>query len=461
MKILNKSQVVELLSRAQIVTLTVAMLASAFWIRASVQGIVRNQIGNDNHLFASQMARLIGQGDFSSIEFGSDGWERLQSLIEEIKLPNDGYMCVADAADGKLLCHPAIRQVPTLRGAPVGHMPIRAGNQSLTAMELVASGGKAIGTIGQGNGTEVVSVAKLPDVNALLFVHQSESASRTAVNNLLMPIAAVGLVIGLGLIIATKKISIAILVRYENKIAEINEGLEETVRQRTRALTRTRDAVIFGLAKLSESRDNDTGQHLDRIRHYSTILAMGLASRRPDVDSDLVSHIGLASSLHDIGKVGVPDGVLLKPGRLDEDERRIIEVHPRIGQDCLEAIGEQLGEDNFLSLATEICAYHHEKWDGTGYPSGLSGTDIPISARIVALADVYDALRSRRPYKEPMSHEKACSIISEGRGSHFDPEIVDVFFDIEEHFRDLSARYEDATCERHAGLASPEPILTS
>lgn len=202
--------------------------------------------------------------------------------------------------------------------------------------------------------------------------------------------------------------------------------------------------MIFGLAKLSESRDNDTGEHLDRISAYVTILARHLATF-VTVDRQLIDEIGLASSLHDIGKVGVPDQVLLKPGKFGPEERIVIETHPRIGQECLQALEQQLGEDNFLSLATEICACHHEKWDGTGYPNGLSGTEIPLSARIVALADVYDALRSRRPYKEPMSHTKARTIILEGKGSHFDPNVVDAFLMAEHEFEELSERYSEIT----------------
>jgi response regulator RpfG family c-di-GMP phosphodiesterase len=442
MKISKKSLLIELLSGTQVVTLTFALIASALWIRSSVQGIVREQIGSDNRLIASQMARLISLSKFDSIDYGTPGWDRLQTLIEEIELPNDGYMCIAGAGDGKLVCHPEMRERPGLRGSNVGQAKIQVGDRNMTVMESTSSGSSVTGTMESLEGTEVVSAAMLPEVNGILLVHQSDSASEKAVNDLLIPIGAVGLAVGLGLILVTRRVSVAILVRYENKIAEINEGLEETVRQRTRALTRTRDAVIFGLAKLSESRDNDTGEHLDRIRTYSTILAQSLASRRKDIDGELVANIGLASSLHDIGKVGVPDCVLLKPGRLTVEERRVIEVHPQVGRECLEAVGEQLGEDNFLKLATEICAFHHEKWDGTGYPNRLAGTDIPISARIVALADVYDALRSRRPYKDPMSHEKACSIILEGRGTHFDPDVVDAFFDNEKQFRDFSDKLE-------------------
>ena len=135
--------------------------------------------------------------------------------------------------------------------------------------------------------------------------------------------------------------------------------------------------MIFGLAKLAESRDTDTGEHLDRIRRYVTILAEQLRGDGMRIDQSYIDTLGLASSLHDIGKVGVPDAVLLKPGRLDADERVIIETHAAIGGDCLKAIGDQLGEDNFLQMAKEIAYSHHERWDGAGYPFRLGGEAIP------------------------------------------------------------------------------------
>ncbi|MEM7235469.1 MAG: HD domain-containing phosphohydrolase, partial [Planctomycetota bacterium] len=141
---------------------------------------------------------------------------------------------------------------------------------------------------------------------------------------------------------------------------------------------------------------------------------------------------------HDIGKVGIPDQVLLKPGSFTEEERTIMESHPRIGGECLEAISDQLGQDDFLQLSREIAFCHHEKWDGTGYPAGLSADEIPMSARIVALADVYDALRSRRPYKERMPHEEASRILQAGSGCHFDPDIVEAFLACEATFREIS-----------------------
>ncbi len=449
----NKKRLIELLSIAQIVCLMSALFGFTIWVRISVHQIVRSQIMDDNRLIAEQMAKLIESSKFGKVEFQSDAWEKLQTLIEEVSLPNGGYMCVADAADGRLICHPKIRSNPILRDSKVALATLNVDSKSMSlgrALEARKSerSGPITGIMGSGGSTEIVTVADLASLNGILLVHQREAAFRTAVNRLLTPMCLIGLMIGCGLILTMKKVSVWIMGLYENKIEAINRGLEVTVTRRTKALTSTRNAVIFGLAKLSESRDNDTGEHLTRIRTYTTILARELSNRLPQVDTAMIEHIGLASSLHDIGKVGVPDVVLLKPGRLDANERTMIERHTRIGQDCLEAIEKELGEDNFLRLATEICAYHHEKWDGSGYPYGLSGEDIPLSARIVALADVYDALRSKRPYKESMPHAMACKIILEGKGSHFDPDVVEAFLRTEVEFMQFSTAFcENKTCD--------------
>lgn len=447
MRIVKKSALVELLAGAQVLCLAMALIGFAFWIRGSVQGVVRRQILGDNQQIAAQMGKLIDGKELGSIEYGSRNWEFLQSLIEEVSLPNQGYMCIADDETGKLLCHPDIRSKPALRDLNVGASIISLDGHASTILEAAKRpsradhGGIRTGIVGQGNRTEVVSAAHLPSIHAVLLVHQSEASTRTAVGRILLPIGVIGLIVGCALILVTSKTSVAILNRYENKLAEVNDGLEQTVRDRTQALLQTRDAVIFGLAKLSESRDSDTGEHLDRIRVYVTLLSKEYAESVGNLDHQFLNDIGLASSLHDIGKVGIPDAVLLKPGKLEASERRLMELHPRIGSACLAAIEARLGENGFLNLASEICAFHHEKWDGTGYPYGVAGASIPLSARIVAIADVYDALRSRRPYKEPLSHERACQFIEQGRGSHFDPQLVDAFLRIESEFRAASAAF--------------------
>ncbi|MEM1305852.1 MAG: HD domain-containing phosphohydrolase, partial [Planctomycetota bacterium] len=284
-------------------------------------------------------------------------------------------------------------------------------------------------------GLQIIAATELPEINARVLVHQLGSGIDRAIARVVAPVRPIGLAVSLGLVALTTVGVVGVVRRYENRLAAINRDLEKLVEQRTRSLMRTRNGLIFGLAKLAESRDTDTGEHLERIAKYVSILAKQLQEDGLPLSDADIEQLALASSLHDIGKVGVPDAVLLKPGRLDAEERRIIETHATIGGDCLQALSERLGDDDFLQAAEEIAYGHHEKWDGTGYPFQRAGEQIPLSARIVAVADVYDALRSKRPYKEGMPHEKARSILVSDSGSHFDPVVIEAFLVTEEAFR--------------------------
>jgi len=211
---------------------------------------------------------------------------------------------------------------------------------------------------------------------------------------------------------------------------------ERVLAERQRELIRSRNTLIFALAKLAESRDLETGEHLERIAAYSRVLAEQLRVAEPTLNDDWIMNLQLASSLHDIGKVGIPDAVLLKPGALSAEERGIIERHPSIGAQALDAILARQPGDELLSMARNIAAGHHERWDGRGYPSGLAAADIPLEARIVSVADVYDALTSKRVYKPAMSHDEAVRIITEGRGTQFDPRVVDALLQCSMVFRE-------------------------
>ncbi len=206
--------------------------------------------------------------------------------------------------------------------------------------------------------------------------------------------------------------------------------LEKDLLNTLSSLKRIRAATILGLAKLTEYRDHDTGGHLERIQEYSRVLTSELR-QFPGFDTYItdayVDDIHLSSILHDIGKVGIPDAVLLKPGKLTPKEFKVIQQHCNYGGDALRAVDSKIGGQSFLTLGKEIAYCHHEKWSGKGYPKGLKGDEIPLSARIVALTDVYDALTSKRVYKEALSHEAAMDIINNERGGHFDPLIVDAF----------------------------------
>lgn len=235
-----------------------------------------------------------------------------------------------------------------------------------------------------------------------------------------------------------------LLKRIYDDLSKEKAGFVRKARQQEQALIRTRDAIVFGLAKLADSRDRDTGWHLERMSLYSTRLASELQNHpsfRDVITPIFVRLIEPSSVLHDIGKVGIEDRILLKPGPLTDDERAKMQTHAAIGGECLKQIERRLGESNFLQMAREIAFHHHERWDGTGYPLGLLGEKIPLSARIVAIADVYDALTNIRPYKEAFPHQLAVSIIRSEAGQQFDPRLVEVFLQIESQFAEIAGRY--------------------
>lgn len=219
----------------------------------------------------------------------------------------------------------------------------------------------------------------------------------------------------------------------------MTKRMERQILESERLIDTSRQAAIFGLAKLAEARDDETGAHLDRIRLYVYILAKELR-KKPEMNgiitNDFTENILLSSILHDIGKVGIPDRILLKPGKLTKDEFDIMKSHCIFGSTTLKEAETGPEKTSFLQMGQDITLYHHEKWNGSGYPEGLSGDRIPLPARIVALADVYDALTTRRVYKPAYEHELSKKIIVQGRGEHFDPNIVEAFLLCENEFRE-------------------------
>ncbi len=227
-----------------------------------------------------------------------------------------------------------------------------------------------------------------------------------------------------------------------------NAFLESEVERRTRENQAIQDVTILSMASLAETRDSDTGNHIRRTQHYVKALATHLKTHprfAAQLADTAIEMLFKSAPLHDIGKVGIPDQILLKPGRFTPEEFEIMKTHTTLGRDAIEAAEHQLGMSvEFLFTAKEIAYYHQEKWDGSGYPTGAAGETIPLSARLMAVADVYDALISRRVYKEGMPHEKAVGILREGRGSHFDPDILDAFLALENEFRAIAGRFADS-----------------
>ena len=235
-----------------------------------------------------------------------------------------------------------------------------------------------------------------------------------------------------------------------------NDFLNNEVAKRTRELSAIQDVTILAMASLAETRDSDTGNHIRRTQYYVKVLAEKL-QHHPQfgffLTDEVIDLLFKSAPLHDIGKVGIPDRILLKPGSFTPEEFAIMQTHTALGFNVIQSAEERLGmKVDFLRFAKEIAYYHQEKWDGSGYPEGLRGTDIPISARLMALADVYDALISRRVYKQGMPHEQAVAIIIEGRGSHFDPDVVDAFLELQGEFQAIAARFTDSdeTLAQHA-----------
>ena len=309
-------------------------------------------------------------------------------------------------------------------------------------------------------------IAKPLSKGGFLIVHQPERALEERVSAILKGLTGVSFMTLVWTAAMLGVCSFLIAGKFHDEVErERTHSLNDAVGQR-QDLIRTRDAVIVGLARLAESRDPETGDHLDRISMYATALATAMM-RHPDfmveVTPSFVRLIGISAALHDIGKVGVEDRILLKPGRLTAAERIRMQEHSRIGGECLQEIEKRLGRSNFLHMARDIAFAHHERWDGSGYPLGLSGEKIPLAARIVAIGDVYDALSSRRVYKEPLSHDQCVAIIQGGAGTHFDPRIVEAWGEVAPRFREIAERHSNTRTrtynERADGELLPPEIV--
>ena len=271
----------------------------------------------------------------------------------------------------------------------------------------------------------------------------------------------------------TKPISPPIvLVRVKNHLAlkahadflrDKADFLEAEVTKRTQEVVAIQDVTILAMASLAETRDSDTGNHIRRTQFYVKALAEHLRGHprfAAQLSDNYIQMLFKSAPLHDIGKIGIPDRILLKPGRYEPAEFEIMKTHTTLGRDAIEHAEKQLGMTvEFLSMAKEIALSHQEKWDGSGYPQGLAGDAIPLSARLMAIADVYDALISRRVYKEGMPHEQAVSLIQEGRGHHFDPDITDAFVALKDDFREIAARFADSDEDMAKKKASMELFI--
>ena len=326
---------------------------------------------------------------------------------------------------------------------------------------LIAKNGKTALAIAQKTGPSLILLdIMMPEMNGYEVCRRLKADKKTAYIPIIFITAMVddedeakGL--GLGAVdYITKPINPELVrARVHNhlELKRYQDNLEKLVAERTRRLALTQAVTIESLATLAEYRDPETGGHIKRTQNYVKALAMHLKDHqrfRSELNDDVIELLYMSAPLHDLGKVGVRDNVLLKPGRLTDDEFEEMKKHTIYGEEALRISEQKLGEDSFLQYAREIAYTHQEKWDGSGYPQGLRGDEIPTPGRLMALADVYDALISKRVYKPPFPHEKAVEIIVEGKGKHFDPDIVDAFLQLEDTFRNIALTFADYDEER-------------
>lgn len=464
----NHGQMLMIILIATLQLVALLMFSGVFFqsLHDSSKATAFEQTKECNHCYLMQAVGRIRSMSLENLEHGTADHQKLQTYVEKSQIPNNGFLVVVDDRSGKIVSHPELRHDSTL--------------QNTTWREYCKAkyceGGEyeddilqpLLNDLGQESADGVVryleeshcmDVQRIPELGAVVLINQMckedhdtlvsiKNAKRlTFFSTLLVGFLCIGLTYVLG--------------RNFTTAAQENENqLQTEVENRKSQLVKTQSAIIFGLAKLAESRDTDTGEHLERIRKYVTILANDLAGHFEEIDEEYIENLGLASSLHDIGKVGIPDAILLKPGRLTPEERSVMELHAAMGGECLEAIGGRLGKNDFLKMAREVAFWHHERWDGTGYPHQLLSTSIPVSARIVSVADVYDALTSRRPYKDPMSHEKSREIIVGGSGSQFDPDVVDAFLRHQEKFQAVAAAY-NSVVEKPVAMLLAEKLAAA
>jgi len=235
---------------------------------------------------------------------------------------------------------------------------------------------------------------------------------------------------------------------WRDALHQRNQWLQQELQSRLADVEQLREATLHVMISFAEFRDEDTGFHVRRTQEYVRTLAQWLAAQpgqAPGLDAETIDHMAKAAPLHDIGKVAIPDGILLKPGRLTPDEMKVMKTHALQGWEMLRRAAERMGDQGgrFMRFGMEIARHHHERWDGQGYPDGLAGTAIPLSARLMAVADVYDALISRRPYKEPMTHAEARALIEAGSGGHFDPTVVQALLATQDTLQRIARQWSD------------------
>lgn len=450
-------------SRGSLVVATVALQAAVIgggWVGLSslarrdltLRATERARLQNAQ--LVRQFGELLAAAVDGRIVDRSPAWDAAQQLVESFRAPAGTSLLLLDP-EGHLLCHPGLRGSPNLRRVDYGEQAVLLSTSS-TPIRLASlkPGSPVAGTTELVSGPVEITMSEDESRGVKIVALTPRASIAAAAASVAAGAQAWMLIGGVAILAATVAGSWTLIQRYDSMLERMNRQLETEVQRRTRRGLAIRNGLIFGLAKLADYRDTDTGRHLDRICKYCELLAVEMQATSPQIDRVWIERLKLASSLHDIGKVGIPDAILLKPGALTPDERRLMEQHTIIGGDTLRAVRELLGDDELLTMGIQVALQHHERWDGSGYPFGLKEDRIALSARIVSLADVYDALTSKRVYKASMPHQQARDLIARGRGTQFDPSVVDAFERIHEVFdatrRELEPEGQDAEKPRLA-----------
>lgn len=441
-----------------------AVVIGAGW--AAMLGITREGVHERVHdraleecarsaqVFADELERVTD----SPLRAGTPEWAKAQDLVVRSQPQDGGTLFLLDQS-GKVLCHPALKRADSLAAMDFSQQRLRL-YPSGEVIEL----GQLKPTAALTADTEFLSGSALlalryaPDQRVKIVVTAPATSTATLARHYTSDVLLGAALAGCAVILITILGSIMLVRRYDTILMRANRQLEEELERRVRRGLAIRNGLIFGLAKLADYRDTDTGRHLERICCYCEILARSLQSTFDEITRTWIEQLKLAASMHDIGKVGIADSILLKPGSLTPEERRIMEMHAVIGADTLIAIRGRVGDDELINMGIQVALSHHERYDGRGYPYGLSGEQIPLSARIVALADIYDALTSSRVYKTASTHEEACRVILNCRGTHLDPRIVDAFQRVQEEFDAVRRQFKstESRTERPALLTAVE-----
>jgi HD-GYP domain-containing protein (c-di-GMP phosphodiesterase class II) len=426
--------------------------------RSGISTRLRDQATEQNARAVTFLANAIAQVGEMPLKQGTQDWDEASRLVSTLQIPSSAGILVV-TGDGKVLVPSresrggnrppvAVPDPATLANTVVTLLP---GRETMLLKEL-NPGSVVVGEAVWQGAESYIAVLRNDRANVKVIAVQSRAsvaaAERAFADGVLFWASLLGLLV-LSITIAG---SVVLVNNYDTVVMRFNRMLGEEVERRTRRGLAIRNGLVFGLAKLADYRDTDTGKHLERICCYCEMLATALRGKFEEIDRAWIDRLKLASSMHDIGKVGIPDSILLKPGSLTPEERRQMETHAAIGADTLVAIRDHVGDDDLLNMSVEVALCHHEKFDGTGYPNKTSGEQIPLCARIVALADMYDALTSKRVYKAAMSHQRALEIISDNRGKHFDPMVTDAFMAINVQFDEARAHLQPGTGEVELSL---------